>query len=136
MRRTYRDNLAITTLLERCRALRQSSTDAEALLWRLLRARQVVGAKFRRQHQYGPLDFYCNEQKLVIELDGGQHASLEVAASNERRTGYLQSRGLRVLRFTKLEVLQQTESVIARIWLEVDKPSRPPSPSGRGRVAG
>ncbi|MBI2887055.1 MAG: endonuclease domain-containing protein [Chloroflexi bacterium] len=104
--------------MERCRALRQSSTDAEALLWRLLRNRQIAGAKFRRQHQFGSfiLDFYCYEQKLVIELDGGQHTALEQAMRDAARTQYLQSDGLTVLRFTNREVLQETEAVVSRIW--------------------
>ncbi|MGE5599382.1 MAG: endonuclease domain-containing protein, partial [Bacteroidota bacterium] len=57
-------------LLQRCRELRQSATDAEQLLWELIRNRQLLGAKFRRQHPVGPfiLDFYCHEAKLAIEL--------------------------------------------------------------------
>jgi adenine-specific DNA-methyltransferase len=61
----------LVALLDRCRRLRRDSTDAEQLLWRLLRGRQVGGAKFRRQHQYGPyiLDFFGAEHKLVVEAD-------------------------------------------------------------------
>ena len=62
-------------LLAFARELRQNETDAERLLWRLLRNRSLAGAKFRRQHPFPPyvLDFYCHELKLAIELDGGQH---------------------------------------------------------------
>jgi len=64
----------------------------------------VGGVKFRRQHEYGPfiLDFYCHERKLVIEVDGGQHAAPKNAAEDAARTLYLESHGLRVLRFTNL----------------------------------
>ena len=131
---TYRDNVAFVSLLERCRILRKSNTSAEALLWRLLRSRQVSGAKFRRQHQFGSyiLDFYCPECRLVVEVDGGQHALPENTARDAQRTQYLESRGIRVLRFTNLEVLQETEAVLTGIWEEVDKPSPQPSPRGRG----
>ena len=119
---TYRDNQSKVTLLERCRALRHSATDAETLLWRLLRARQVAGAKFRRQHQFGPyvLDFYCNERKLVIEVDGGQHTAAAQIAKDTIRTRRLESRGIQVMRFTNLEVLQETNSVLMKIWEEVE----------------
>jgi very-short-patch-repair endonuclease len=64
-----------TALLDFARQLRGEATDAETLLWRLLRGRQVADAKFRRQHPFPPyiLDFYCHELKLAVELDGGQH---------------------------------------------------------------
>jgi hypothetical protein len=62
-------------LLRLSRTLRQESTDAETLMWQLLRGRQIAGAKFRRQHPFEPyvLDFYCHELKLAVEVDGGQH---------------------------------------------------------------
>ena len=118
MTTTYHGDQTRVTLLNRCRQLRRSSTDAERLLWRLLRNRQVAEAKFRRQHQYGPyiLDFYCHEHKLVVEADGGQHTSPDGMARDAVRTRYLESRGIRVLRFTNLEILRETEAVIARIW--------------------
>ena len=66
----------------RARALRRQQTEAEALLWRHLRSRQVLGLKFRRQHPIGPYfaDFACIDIGLVIELDGGQHADDSAAA--------------------------------------------------------
>jgi very-short-patch-repair endonuclease len=132
---TYRDNQARVTLLERCRSLRKAATDAETLLWWLLRARQVAGAKFRRQHQFGPyiLDFYCHQHRLVVEVDGGQHTSSSAqVAKDAQRTAYLASRGIHVLRFTNLEVLQGAEGVIDRIWDEVEEPSPNPLPKGEG----
>jgi len=113
----YRDGQSSVTLLQHCRRLRQESTDAERLLWRLLRNRQLIGVKFRRQHQFGPyiLDFYCPERRLAIEVDGGQHAYDGMAARDAARTEYLETRGIRVLRFTNLQVSQEANAVAEAI---------------------
>lgn len=97
-------------------------TDAEQLLWRLLRNRGVHSAKFRRQHPIGRyvVDFYCHEAKLAIELDGGQHAELAQEAYDRERTAFLESQGIQVLRFWNREVLQQTEEVLRVIWEALD----------------
>src|SRR5438874_616326 len=101
MVQNYRGGLSRTTLLARCRELRRDETDAERLLWMLLRGRQIAGAKFRRQHQFGPfiLDFFCMEHRVAIEVDGGQHFSDEGEASDRARTAWLKRAGIRVLRF-------------------------------------
>jgi adenine-specific DNA methylase/very-short-patch-repair endonuclease len=122
-------------ILEFARSLRKEQTDAETLLWTLLRNRRLAGRKFRRQHSIPPyvVDFYCHEASLVIEVDGGQHA--ERRRYDETRTRFLESRGLRVLRFWNHEVLQQTESVLEAIWSELQSPSPPsPLPEGEGSV--
>lgn len=97
--------------------LRQASTDAEQLLWRYLRARQLGGFKFRRQYPFGAyvLDFVCLEKHLVVELDGGQHSEPEQMRHDEIRTTWLQAQGFVVLRFWNHEVLQQTSDVLARV---------------------
>ena len=122
---SFRGGAAFVALLERCRQLRQHATDAEQLLWRLLRDRQVAGAKFRRQHQYGPyiLDFFSAEHKLAVEADGGQHFSINGVMDDAARTRYLQANGIRVLRFSNTEVLQQTEDVTEAIWRAVALPA-------------
>jgi very-short-patch-repair endonuclease len=99
------------------RTLRRSSTDAEQLLWRLLRNRRLAGFKFRRQHPVPPytLDFYCDAKKLAIELDGGQHFTEEARAHDEIRTGFLASRGIQVLRFWNDIVLTETDAVLEAI---------------------
>ena len=96
------------------RQLRRESTDAERILWRHLRDRQLAGAKFRRQHQFGPyiLDFYCAEHHLAVEADGGQHYSDAGETRDAERTRYLAARGVRVLRFTNIEILQETDAVL------------------------
>jgi very-short-patch-repair endonuclease len=100
--------------LARQRELRGRATDAERLLWRLLRSRQFLGLKFRRQHPVGPyiVDFYCAVRKLVVELDGGQHFTIEGQAYDRRRTEYLAMRGIRVLRFTNSELFENTDGVL------------------------
>ncbi len=101
-------------------------TDAEHALWRRLRAKQL-GAKFRRQHPFGPyfLDFVCLEHKLVVEVDGGQHADQQ--AYDHARTDMLERAGFRVLRFWNNDVLCQTDAVVEAIYLALDpSPSQPP----------
>jgi very-short-patch-repair endonuclease len=95
--------------------MRNEQTDAERKLWMCLRTRQVNGLKFRRQHPIGRyiVDFCCSERYLVVELDGGHHASQ--AQADQRRTAFLAQRGYRVLRFWDHEVLVNTEAVLQRI---------------------
>jgi very-short-patch-repair endonuclease len=85
-------------------AMRREPTDAEAKLWRVLRGGRVGGFKFRRQEQIGPyiVDFVCYERRLVIELDGSQHAENR---RDERRDAWLRSRGFEVMRFWNNDVL-------------------------------
>ncbi len=98
------------------RALRNNMSDAEQALWHLLRCRQISGLKFRRQHRFGDyiLDFVCLENKLVIEVDGGQHE--QQAWYDENRTQKLQAAGFRVLRFWNNEVLKEIKSRWLPIW--------------------
>jgi very-short-patch-repair endonuclease len=105
-------------LLARCRQLRINATDAEALLWKLLRSRQLGSVKFRRQHPAEGfiLDFYCPEARLGIELDGGGHAKPGQAGDDAHRTDVLAQTGIRVLRFWNTEVMEDPEAVLAVIW--------------------
>jgi very-short-patch-repair endonuclease/Holliday junction resolvase-like predicted endonuclease len=112
----------------RARALRANPTDAEKRLWRCLSARKVANTCFNRQHAVGPFicDFVARTPRLVIELDGGQHASS--AGADQRRTFYLENQGYRVIRFWNNEVLANPEGVVAEIErVLADIPS--PSPS-------
>lgn len=90
-------------------------TDVERLLWQALRGMQIHGQRFRRQHPIGPYiaDFACVEQKLVVELDGGQHQ--EQQAYDEHRTAFMQAQGWRVLRFWNNDALDNMEGVLFRI---------------------
>ena len=117
-------------LVDNARQLRRNSTDAEALLWQLLRNRGFGGYKFRRQVAVPPyiLDFCCKDRRVAIEVDGGQHALAENAVADERRSTFLAARGIRVLRFWNNEVLRETESVVQRIWDELQLSGPHPSP--------
>lgn len=105
------------------RELRQASTDAEHLLWQLLRDRRLAGAKFRRRHPIPPytVDFYCQEAKLAVELDGGQHNEPELQAKDAARSRFLAEHGITVLRYWNNEVLSQTESVLEQIYTELEQ---------------
>ncbi|MCY4451361.1 MAG: DUF559 domain-containing protein [Immundisolibacterales bacterium] len=118
-------------ILDYARHLRINQTDAEQLLWALLRSRRFAGKKFRRQHPIGRyiLDFYCHECKLAVELDGGQHNDAETKLRDDRRSGFLDEQGIRVVRFWNHDVLQQTESVLELLWHEVHADSSSSSPS-------
>jgi very-short-patch-repair endonuclease len=118
------------------RTLRQQMTDAERLLWRHLRNRELGGWKFRRQYPVGPfiVDFICLEKNVVIEVDGGQHAENEEL--DLQRSAYLNKMGYQVLRFWNNQVLQETEAVLTAIFAilangKQNSPSpRPSPPSG------
>jgi len=124
-------------LLERVRELRQNATDAEKLMWQLLRNRAVHDAKFRRRHPIASyiLDFYSDEAKLAIELDGSGHLEDKQATYDNERTKILNEQGVRVLRFWSSDVLNKTEEVLNEIWIALEEASTSslianPSPEG------
>lgn len=108
--------------------LRHDSTDAERQLWSRLRVHRLAGFKFKRQAPLGPyiVDFSCFEAKLVVELDGGQHA--EAVERDIQRDNWLAGQGFRILRFWNNEVLGNLEGVLTRIleYLVSPSPQRPP----------
>ena len=97
--------------------LRNNLTPAEAALWKALQRGQIKGRKFRRQHSFGKyiLDFYCPAEKLAVELDGRHHFSDAGLAADEERTGFLNSHGIKVLRFENKEVFENLEGVLQEI---------------------
>ena len=97
------------------RKLRREGTDVEARLWKGLRGRQIEGAKFRRQFPIDRYvsDFACLEARLVIELDGGQHA--ERVEADQGRTRIIEAHGYTVLRFWNNDVVQNLEGVLEEI---------------------
>ena len=118
------------------RTLRRRQTDAERRLWARLRDRRLLGVKFSRQVPIGPyiVDFCCRELRLVVELDGGQHAIRE--AYDAERTAFLERLGYRVLRFWDNDALANTEGVLIRIVEALAaRPSPRPSPR-RGEGGG
>jgi very-short-patch-repair endonuclease len=111
------------------RDLRSRSTDAESALWHALRNRQLFGFKFRRQapKQGYVADFLCPSARLIVEVDGGQHA-LRTAEDNVR-TKQLEQNGYRVLRFWNNEVLGNLEGVLTAIAAELANHAPSPQPS-------
>jgi very-short-patch-repair endonuclease len=97
------------------RRLRVDQTDAEYKLWSHLRSRQLRGFKFRRQHPIGPFfaDFFCLEARLVVELDGSQHA--DQSEQDESRTVFIGGRGYTVLRIWNNEITSEIDTVLQRI---------------------
>jgi very-short-patch-repair endonuclease len=118
--------------LEFARALRSNLTEAERMLWQRLRQRQVDGRRFRRQHPIGPYvaDFACIEARVVVELDGGQHAGSERDAE---RDAAMQVWGWRVLRLWNNEVMANMDGVLTTIAAAITEPPPRPSPcNGEG----
>ena len=120
MQESYNDNLhkdAIGKLYQYGRELRQESTEAEKLLWAELRNRKLNGLKFRRQHPLDKfiVDFYCNERKIVVELDGSVHDEKINKDYDEARTAMLAGLNIIVLRFQNDEVVNNIEDVLNKI---------------------
>jgi very-short-patch-repair endonuclease len=126
--------------LAKAQRLRREMTDAERNLWSVLRNRQVDGAKFRRQQPIGPfiVDFVCQDRRLIIEADGGQHAG---NARDARRDAFLTSKSYRVLRFWNNDILRNidgvAESIAAALSIPHPAQAAPESPSpSRGEGIG
>jgi very-short-patch-repair endonuclease len=115
---------------QRSRELRNNATPAERKLWQYISNRQLSGVRFNRQVPIGPFicDFVARTLKLVIEVDGGQHA-LNVQQDNNR-TAFLEQHGYRVMRFWNNDVLENVEGVVAVIEQALTGPPLAP-PAGR-----
>ena len=105
-------------LLDFAKTMRHNSTDAEHLMWQLLRAKRFMNLKFRRQHVIKPyiVDFYCHEIGLVIELDGSQHGTDDAIEYDAERTKFLEVLGLKVVRYWNHDVLGRTDVVLEDLW--------------------
>ena len=103
-----------TATIARARALRREMTDAERVMWRLLRDRRLAGAKFRRQVPLGPYvaDFLSFDRHLIVEVDGGQHAG---SVRDQKRDAWFAESGFRTLRFWNSDVLGNADGVFLRI---------------------
>jgi very-short-patch-repair endonuclease len=119
----------LSKLRSRAKEMRSDSTDAEQRLWQVLRAHRFAGYKFRRQV---PLDFYiadfiCFAERLIIELDGGQHAE---STKDMRRDAYLKTRGFRVVRIWNNDLFTNEDGVAELILSALRTPPLPnPSPA-------
>ncbi|MBS0569884.1 MAG: DUF559 domain-containing protein [Proteobacteria bacterium] len=123
-------------LLKFAKDMRRDATDAESSIWRQLRAHRFQGWKFKRQQTLGPyiVDFVCFDQKLVIEIDGGQHG--DQASYDRDRTRWLEEQGFRVLRFWNNEVAMNLQDVLEAISTALAQSAPSPQPlSHKGRGA-
>lgn len=116
------------------REFRKNQTGAESRLWSVLRNRQLDGRKFRRQHTIGrfTVDFFCFEEKMVIELDGESHDNVSQVIYDQKRDSFFEKEGLKVIRFTNKEVYFDLNEVLNEIKQNLNT-SPLPSPQGVGR---
>lgn len=118
-------------LLIFAKSMRHSATDAEQVMWQILRAKRFMNLKFRRQYVIEPyiVDFYCHEIGLVIEVDGGQHGTDNVIGYDAERTKFLEALGFVVVRYWNHDVLREIDSVLEDLWnvcLELNSKSTSP----------
>ena len=102
-------------LLDNAKNLRKNQTEAEKLLWKHLKAKQINGFKFRRQHPMGKFitDFICLEKKLVVELDGGQHVLNK--EKDIERDKWFYNEGFEVLRIWNNEIFHNINGIMEAI---------------------
>ena len=126
----YRGGFDFSGLVERARELRQKKTPAENLLWELVRDRRFLELKFRRQHQLGDyiLDFYCDERRCAVELDGPVHDAR--IKKDQKRDAYLASQGIMVIRIRNEDLLTDSAAILRHIASQL------PLPLGEGRGEG
>ncbi len=105
-------------LLLFAKSMRHTATDAEYLMWQILRAKRFMNLKFRRQHVIKPyiVDFYCHEIGLVIELDGSQHGMEDAIEYDAERTKFLEALDLTVVRYWNPDVLGRMDVVLEDLW--------------------
>ena len=105
-------------LLEFAKSMRHTATDAEHLMWQVLRAKRFMNLKFRRQHVIAPyiVDFYCHDIGLVIELDGSQHGMDDAIEYDTERTKFLEALGFIVVRYWNHDVLGRMDVVLEDLW--------------------
>ena len=103
------------------RYLRKNMTESERELWFRLRCKQLLGVQFYRQKPIGDfiVDFFAPKAKLVVEVDGSQHAEEDQKRRDKQRDDYLATRGIKVLRFNSREVLNHTDSVVSSIYRSI-----------------
>nr|WP_303695308.1 endonuclease domain-containing protein [Brevundimonas subvibrioides] len=110
--------------ISRARVLRRALTPPEARLWVCLRAKQLGGLKFRRQHPVGPyvLDFYCPEARLAVEVDGQQHGDPVRSEHDARRTEWLATQDIGVLRIAAEDVRTNLDGILT--WIRTNAEER------------
>ncbi len=123
-------------MIHRARTLRRDSTIPEKVIWKRLRSRRCGQLKFRRQHPIGPYvaDFFCQQLKLVVEIDGRSHDDTYIP--DQVRQRYLEESGMEVIRFTNDRVIRDPNGVAESIWAwcewkmrQFATPAEPPQPN-------
>ena len=106
---------------KKARNLRKKQTEQEKIIWSVIRNRQFYGLKFKRQVLIGIyiVDFCCNEKKVVIELDGGQHNEPNNRIYDKNRTAFIESEGYKVIRFWNNDVNCNLEGVYKKLQEEI-----------------
>ena len=114
--------------IARARDLRRAMTLPEVILWQQIRGRRLDGIRFRRQHPIGSyiLDFYCEDARLAVEVDGESHSQAEAVAHDRRRTEWLNTRGISVLRIPARDVVSELAAVVDHIHRQVRNQPPPP----------
>ncbi len=108
--------------LKNAKEMRSNMTPAETKMWRILRGKRFQNLKFKRQVLIGNyiVDFLCEDKKIIIEIDGGQHNEELNIQSDKNRTRYLENNGYKVLRFWNNEVMKNIDGVMEVIFREVE----------------
>ena len=111
-------------LLERRRTLRKNPTEEERIVWQKLNRNQIGNLRFFRQYSLGPyiLDFYCPKKSLAIEIDGPSHSTTDAQIYDDERSRYLESLGVRIIRFKNEAVIRNVDLVIIKISRVVASP--------------
>ena len=109
-------------ITKKARELRNNMTKQERALWACLRKRAIGNLKFRRQYPIENyiVDFVCNEKKIIIEIDGGQHNDCRNIEYDKKRTTFLESKGYKVLRFWNSDVDNNIQGVYETILKNLD----------------
>ncbi|MDD3190858.1 MAG: endonuclease domain-containing protein [Candidatus Pacebacteria bacterium] len=113
----------MNTKIKQARSLRVRQTSAERIMWRELRNRQLLGLKFRRQHNIGSYiaDFYCEELGLVIEIDGDAHGYEKKYERDIIREEFLKNRNFEIIRYTNNDVYDNLEGVMEDLSKKCEK---------------
>jgi very-short-patch-repair endonuclease len=114
-------------LFTMAKEMRKNPTESERILWNILRKFRQEGFLFRQQHPINIFiaDYYCHKLKLVIEVDGGIHLEDQAQEHDYGRTGELEKYGIKVIRFTNVQVLRNTDHVISEIDKYIDEIASP-----------
>jgi very-short-patch-repair endonuclease len=129
--------LMFEPIIEYARGLRQKQTKAEEVIWNRLRNRKFYGYKFRRQHPISNryiLDFYCNEMRLAVEIDGDHHQNEMQKYDDDCRTNELKLMDIKVIRFNNKEVFNNIEEVLSKILAALTEKSCSPGAPLRNKV--